>query len=151
MRLHFRHPLRDESLGHDDEDAPRQAAQFEFAHDESGLDGFAQADFIAKQEADAILRDGAAERLQLVRQGYHRRAGRREQHVFAQQIGNAGSVENVTNASRVADFGGIERFEPVGRGSDNTFRGWQPDVISGVIPKARNLDHLAWLPVFDAP
>ena len=60
VRLHFGHPLRDESLRRDDQNAPSQAAQLEFAHDESGLDGFAQADFIGEQEADTILRDGTA-------------------------------------------------------------------------------------------
>ena len=48
VRLHFGDPLRDESLGYDDEYASGQATQLEFAHDESGLDGLAQTDFIGE-------------------------------------------------------------------------------------------------------
>jgi hypothetical protein len=46
VRLHFDDPLCHESLGRDDEDAADQAAQLEFAHDESGFDGFPQADLV---------------------------------------------------------------------------------------------------------
>ncbi len=114
-------------------------------------DLMAQADFIGEQEAHAILRDCAAQGLQLVRQWNYRCARRGEQHVFAQEIGDAGGVKDVTDAGWVASFSSIERFEAFGCGADNALRGRQPDVIGGVIPKARNLDHLAWLPVFDAP
>jgi hypothetical protein len=51
----------------------------------------------------------------------------------------------------VAGFGSIERFEAVRSGTNDTFGCGKPDVIGSVIPKARHFDHLARLPVFDAP
>jgi hypothetical protein len=149
--LHLRHPLGDKALGGDHQGAPDKPAQLQFAHDEAGFDGLAQADLVGQEEADAVLGDSTPERFQLVRQGNDRGAGRRQQHVLAQQVGDTGRVEDIADTRRVASLGGIERFEPVRRGAHDAIRGGKPDVIGGVIPKAGGFDHLAGLPVFDAP
>ena len=77
MALHFRHPLSGEPLGRHHQGAPDETAQFQFAHDQTGLDGLAETYLIGQEIANAIAGNGARQRMELVWKwndvGFHRR------------------------------------------------------------------------------
>ena len=57
----FHEPLMHQRVRHENQYPLRAVRQDQPMQNQAGLDGFAQADFIGEQEADAILRDGAAQ------------------------------------------------------------------------------------------
>ncbi len=54
VSLHFHHPLGSNSFGNNNQNSPNQSAQFEFAHDQTGLDGLTQANLVGQQVTHAL-------------------------------------------------------------------------------------------------
>ena len=83
MRLHFLHPLSHEALGSNDQHPLHQPTQFQFTKDQTGFDGFAQADFISKQVSNPVAGDGTGQCVKLVGKWNDARFERGEQHILS--------------------------------------------------------------------
>jgi hypothetical protein len=80
--VHFLHPLSHEAPGSNNQHPLHQPTQLQFTKDQTGFDGFAQADFISKQVSNSVAGDGTSECVQLVRKWNNARFERCQQHIL---------------------------------------------------------------------
>ena len=100
VRLHFRDPLRHESLRREHKDAAHEAAQLKFPHDQSRFDGLAETHLVGQQHTNAILRGCPAQRPELVWQGNDCGPNRCEKDVIVQQVRDARPIKCEANLLR---------------------------------------------------
>ena len=100
VEAHLADPLAHQSLRGDDQRPLDQPTELQFPHDETGLNGLAQADLVRQQIAHSIIGDGTGQGPDLVRQRDDGGLDGRKQDILSQGIGHPSGSSDVGQVMR---------------------------------------------------
>ena len=142
VQAHLGLPLAHQPLGRHHQHALGHAAQLQFAQDQPGLDGLAQAHLVRQQVANAVLAHGSVERIELVRQRDDAGLDGRQQQVVlqgVQQLGRRCGVEDVLYRwPNAVELGQVLRAR-----AHHRVLGGQPHAVGGFAPHVLPVYHTA--------
>jgi len=150
MGAHLGHPLGHQALRSNDQYPLDQSVQFEFAKNETSLDGLAQTDFIGQQVTHTIPGDRAGQGPDLVRKRYYRGFDGRKRDILRQGVGHARGRGDVGDAVSGARSGVLQGSKPGCRHTDYGVASGQPHPAGRLAPKSLGLDDLTELPMVRA-
>ena len=150
MEAHLADPLAHQSLRSDNQRPLDQPAELELPHDETGLDGLAQADLVRQEIAHPVVGDGAGQSPNLVRQRDDGGLDGREQDILGQGVGHPRGSSDVGDIVRRASARALQGLEPGSRDADHGVAAGQPDAAGRLTPERLGFDDLTELPVVRA-